>query len=111
MQKHLEEESASLENAEFIKSSLLKSANTISEGDANLLSGLATVKQQLQSLVKFGETYKSLGERANSLYIELKELAKDIDDTESKWCLYHNNLEEINTQLDKLNRFLKNTMQ
>lgn len=105
--KTLEEESASLENAEFIKSGLLKSANAIADGDVNLLSGLALVKQQLQSLVKFGDTYKSLGERANSLYIELKELANDLEDTESKVVFDQHKLEDINSKLDKLNRLFK----
>lgn len=105
--KNLEEESSALENAEFIKSNLLKSSNAISDGESNLLSHLAIIKQQLQQVVKYGDSYKSLSERANSLYIELKELSADLEDTESKVVFDQNKLEEINSKLDKLNRLLK----
>ena len=105
--KTLEEESSTLENAEFIKSNLIKSANAISDGESNLLSHLAVIKQQLQQVVKFGDSYKSLSERANSLYIELKELSADLEDTESKVVFDQTKLEDINSKLDKLNRLLK----
>lgn len=105
--KRLEEESASLENAEFIKSGLLKSATLISEEENNLLSSFASVKQQLNQLSKFGETYKTLAEKANSLYIELKELSNDLLDTESGVNFNPVKLQEINSKLDKLNRLLK----
>lgn len=105
--KALEEESSSLEHAEFIKSGLLKSAAIISEEETNLLSNLSLVKQQLQQLSKFGETYKTLSEKAQSLYVELKEFSNDIQDTESKVNFNPAKLEEINSKLDKLNRLLK----
>lgn len=105
--KTLEEESAMLENAEYIKTGLLKSAGIISEEETNLLSNLSFVKQQLLQLSKFGDTYKSLYEKANSLHIELKELSNDISDTESKVNFNSGKLEEINSKLDKINRLLK----
>lgn len=105
--KKLEEESSSLENAENIKSGLLKSSALISEEESNILSALALVKQQLNQLSKFGDTYKTLFEKANGLYLELKEFSNDILDTESKINYNPAKLEEINSKLDKLNRLLK----
>jgi DNA repair protein RecN (Recombination protein N) len=105
--KTLEEESSTLENAELIKSGLLRSAGIINEGETNLLSGLSQIKQQLQQLSKFSDTYKTFSERANSLYIEAKELASDLEDAESTIVFNTARLEEVNTQLDKLNRLLK----
>jgi DNA repair protein RecN (Recombination protein N) len=105
--KILEEESSTLENAELIKSGLLRSAAIINEGETNLLSGLSQIKQQLQQLVKFSEVYKTFSERVNSLYIEAKELASDLEDAESNIVFNTARLEEVNTQLDKLNRLLK----
>lgn len=105
--KKLEEESASLENAENIKSGLLKSAALISEEESNILSTLALVKQQLNQLSKFGDTYKTLFEKANGLYLELKEFSNDILDTESGINYNPAKLEEVNSKLDKLNRLLK----
>ncbi len=105
--KQLEEESATLENAEAIKSALLRSANLIHDGEVNMLSYLTQIKQQLAQLSKFGDSYKALSERANSLYIEAKDLANELEDSESKVVFEPKRLEEINTQLDRLNRLLK----
>lgn len=105
--KNMEEESAELENAEFIKSGLLKSAAIISEDESNLLSSLSLVKQQLLQLSKFGDTYKQLSDKANSLYIELKELSNDLLDTESGVNFNPEKLEQLNGKIDRLNRLLK----
>jgi DNA repair protein RecN (Recombination protein N) len=105
--KKLEEESATLENAEFIKSNLIRSAGTINEGEVNVLSYLTQIKKQLSELAKFGDTYKALADRANALLIEAKDLANELEDCENKVMFEPKRLEEINSQLDKLNRLLK----
>ncbi len=107
VQQQLEEESETLENAEFIKGNLSKSSLAINGGDENIVSALAMVKQQLQSVSKFGKQFNELFERVNSVSIELKELAKDIDVCEEDVVYDNIRLEEVNTQLDKLNRLLK----
>ncbi len=107
VQQQLEEESETLENAEFIKGNLSKSSLAINGGDENIVSTLALVKQQLQSVSKFGKQFNELFERVNSVSIELKELAKDIDACEEDVVYDNVRLEEVNTQLDKLNRLLK----
>ena len=107
VQQQLEEESETLENAEFIKGNLSKSSLAINGGDENIVSALALVKQQLQSVSKFGKQFNELFERVNSVSIELKELSKDIDASEEEVIYDNVRLEEVNTQLDKLNRLLK----
>lgn len=106
-QKQLEEESETLENAEFIKSNLSKSSIAINGGDENIVSTLAIIKQQLHSVSKFGKQFNDLYERINSVTIELKELAGDIDHCEEEVVYDNARLEEVNSQLDKLNRLLK----
>ena len=106
-QKQYEEESETLENAEFIKGNLVKSSLAISGGDENIISALALVKQQLQNVSKFGKQFNELYERINSVTIELKELSKDIDFCEEDVVYNNARLEEVNAQLDKLNRLLK----
>ncbi len=105
--KILEEESASLENAESIKAGLLNAANIINGGDVNILSALATVKSALQHISKFGKNYSDVYDRINSSYIELKELASDLEDIESNVHFDTARLEQINSAMDKLNRLLK----
>jgi DNA repair protein RecN (Recombination protein N) len=105
--KNLEEESAGLENAETIKSSLIAAADTINGGESNVLSSLSLIKQTLQSISKYGKNYGELFERLNSTYIELKELATDIEDAESDVIFDNIKLDEVNAKMDKLNRLLK----
>lgn len=103
----LEDESETLENAEFIKSALAKSSGALTAGDETIIAALAQVKQQVQSISKFGKQFADLFERINSAIIDLKELAGDIDRTEEDVVYDPARLEEVNTQLDKLNRLLK----
>lgn len=105
--KLLEDESATLENAESIKSNLLNAFNAINGGEKNILSTLAQVKQLLNTISKYGETYKQLHERLNSSYIELKELAADLENAESDVVFDAAKLDEVNSKLDKTNRLLK----
>jgi len=105
--KGLEEESETLENAEFIKGNLSKAALAISGGDENSVSVLAVIKQQLQSVSKFNTKFNEFFERINSVIIELKELASDIEQAEEEVVYDNSRLEEVNSKLDKLNRLLK----
>jgi DNA repair protein RecN (Recombination protein N) len=105
--KLLEDESETLENAEFIKGNLVKASVVINGGDENILSAIAQLKQGLQSISKFGSQFNELYERINSLSIELKELNADINSVEEDVVYDNVKLEIVNTQLDKLNKLLK----
>lgn len=105
--KTLEEESNTLENAETIKTNLLNVANAINGGDANILSNLSQLKQQLNTISKYGSNYAEFLSRLNSSYIELKELANDLEDAEGAVNYDTKKLETVNLKLDKLNRLLK----
>ena len=105
--KKLEEESAALENAETIKSNLLSASNIINGGESNVLSTLAQIKALLNSVSKFGKDYQQYFERLNSVYIELKELAVDLENSEAEIIFNGGKLEEINSKIDKTNRLLK----
>ena len=105
--KLLEDESETLENAEFIKGNLVKASVVINGGDENVLSAIAQLKQGLQSISKFGSQFNELYERINSLSIELKELNADINSVEEDVVYDNVKLEIVNAQLDKLNKLLK----
>jgi DNA repair protein RecN (Recombination protein N) len=105
--KALEKESFTLENAETIKGSLANAADLINGGDTNLLSGLSQVKQNLQSVSKYATQYAEFFERVNAAYIELKELAVELDAAQEKVNVDGQKLENINAKLDRLNRLLK----
>ncbi|MBK7816857.1 MAG: DNA repair protein RecN [Sphingobacteriaceae bacterium] len=105
--KKLEEESETMENAEFIKSALSKTAANLGGGESNLLSGIAQLKQQLQSITKFNTTYKELFDRINASHIELKDVYNELENEEGKLSFDPERLNDINEKLDKINRLLK----
>lgn len=105
--KLIEEESLALENAETIKSTLLNAANSLNGGETNILSLLGLVKQNLNSLSKYGNNYAVFFERLNSIYIDLKDLTSELDNAEADVQSDAAKLEEVNLKLDKLNRLLK----
>lgn len=105
--KALEEESTTLENAEAIKGSLVNAAHLLNGGDDNLLGNMSQVRQALQSVSKYAKNYEQFFERLQSAYIELKELAGELEDAGAELSFDPARLEVVNTQLDKLNRLLK----
>jgi DNA repair protein RecN (Recombination protein N) len=105
--KALEEESMSLENAETIKGSLLNAANLLNGGDDNLLGSLNQVRQAVQGISKYGKSYEQFYERIQSAYIELKELAGELEDAGAEVIFDPAKLEQVNTSLDRLNRLMK----
>src|SRR6218665_1820231 len=98
--KALEEESMSLENAETIKGSLLNAANLLNGGDENLLGSLSQVRLAVQAISRYGKTYEQFYERIQSAYIELKELAAELEDAGGAVNFDPARLEQVNAGLD-----------
>lgn len=105
--KRLEDESATLENAEFIKTHLANAAHLINVGESNVLTALTQVKQQMQSIAKYSTNYTALAERVNSVLIELKDIAAELETEEEQVELNPQALQLVNDKLDALNRLLK----
>lgn len=105
--KKLEDESETMENAEFIKSALSKTSGSLGGGENNLLSSVSQLKQQLQSITKFNNAYKELFERVNASHIELKDVYNELEGEEGKLVFDPEKLNNINDKLDKINRLLK----
>jgi len=103
----LEEQSLSLENAELIRHQLSSASVSLQNGEQTILSSLAQVRQHLQGLSKFGETYKVLAERAQSVYLELKDIGSEIEQAEMQVSVNPEKLNALNQKLDLLNRLLK----
>jgi DNA repair protein RecN (Recombination protein N) len=78
-QERLESELETLENAETIKTGLSKSSFALDGGEINLLSGLTEIKNTLSQLAKFNPQIAQLNERINSSYIELKDIAAELE--------------------------------
>ncbi len=105
--KKWEEESATLENAEFIKSQLAQAALVINAGDANVLTALTQVKQNLTAISKYNTEYESLLQRLQSVQIELKDIGLELEAQEENIQLNPEALQVVNEKIDTLNRLLK----
>jgi DNA repair protein RecN (Recombination protein N) len=103
----LEQEFDTFNNAEFIKQNLLKASVAIDGGEVNILSNLASLKNILSQLSRYGKNYEELTARVNSVYIELKDISAEVENANDSVTFDQNKLEEITAQLDLLNRLLK----
>lgn len=103
----LEQESATLENAENIQTQLLQAAASLQEGDSNLLVQLQRIKQSLQDVARFTDAYKELSERVNASYVELKDIAKELDAEGNAVNGDNERLQVVNDRLDKINHLLR----
>lgn len=103
----LETESKQLENAEFIKSNLTECYNQLNLNEFNVLQQLNSIKSILNSISKYNPIYTEFNARINSVYIELKELANELESAKEDVEYNPLKLTAINEQLDGLNRLLK----
>ena len=98
--KELESEAETLSHAEEIKAGLYKSVQLI-DGDAN--GALSLTKEAVQSLQGLAHIYQpaqAWTEQLNSCYIELKELARDIENAEDHVEFNPSRLDFINERLN-----------
>lgn len=78
-QEGLESELNKLENAEEIKTKLHEGLNISDRGDLNLMGMLHELKGSLNQISQFGSAYEALGERVESIRIELKDIIGEIE--------------------------------
>lgn len=81
-QDGLESELNKLENAEEIKTKLHESLSLSDRGDINLMGMLHELKGALSHISQFGKAYEALGERVESIQIELKDIIEEIETEE-----------------------------
>lgn len=103
-QEKMEEELETLNNAESIKQNLSKAYSSLNDGEVNLLSSLNEIKQIISGMAKFNGEIKSLNDRLSSSYLELKDIADEIENTESAIVYDPQRIEELSSSLDEIYR-------
>jgi DNA repair protein RecN (Recombination protein N) len=98
----LEQELFSLNNAEEIKRNLLGAYYLMNEGETSAIIQLREAGHQLSSLEKFNPDITELYQRLNSVIIELKDIAAEIELIEQRTHTNEARAEEINTRLSLL---------
>lgn len=105
--ERLEQQHDTLNNAEFIKQSLAAVSQNLDGGEENIVSRLSAVKNSLGQLSRYGKAYEELAARINSLYIELKDIAAEVEHANEDVVFDQQKLQELTNELDLLNRLLK----
>ena len=103
-QAEMEQELETLNNAEDIKLNLSKAANGLTGGEQNLLSALNEIKILLASMAKFKPEINELSTRVNSAYLELKDIANELDSLEGDIVYDPKQIENLTQLLDAVYR-------
>jgi DNA repair protein RecN (Recombination protein N) len=102
-QDSLESELEKLENVEKIKTHLSIAFNTLSNEDGQgVEDALQDILSELSKIVSFGEVYEALHQRLESIFIEVKDLAQELDSEGSDLEMDEEQTELIRTQLSTL---------
>ncbi len=101
----LENELEALENAEFIKSTLFQVKELLQEEQKGVLSKLKDAKGKLSSIEKYFPD-ENFTERLQISFIELQELARDLENQEEKVEYDTAKINILRTRYDQLNYLL-----
>lgn len=82
-QEALEEELKMLENGEEIKTKLHEVIGLLSGNEFSVTSGLGAAVSVLNQLEEYGHQFKELKERAESTWIELRDISREVEKQEA----------------------------
>ncbi len=105
-QEDLEQRASLLSHAEGIKSALYQASSSLSNDESGCLGALGNAIDSLCEIETVYPSVKELSERLNSAYIELKDIAQDINGRKDTIDYDPAELEQINERLDTLNTLL-----
>jgi len=103
-QTEIEQELETLNNSEEIKSNLSKAAQGLNGGEQNLLSSLNEIKLLLAAFAKFKPEINELSTRINSSYIELKDIANELESLEQDIIYDPKRIEVLTQKIDAIYR-------
>ena len=102
-QEQLEQEYETLSHSEDIKTALFQADSNLSGEEGSIIEKLKVAKEQLEDIKEVYPEVCELAERMDSSYIELKDIAQEVNGLIDNVDFDPNRLEEINTRLDTLN--------
>lgn len=95
------------QNAEQINERLAQLANLMSVADTSTVEQMRAALQQVNVLSKFGEDYANWQKRLESIWLETKDLANEIEREAQNFQSDPNELIQSQKRLDLLNRLLQ----
>lgn len=103
----LEEELNLLSHAEQIKSSIAKITNGLNEGEQPLLPAVKSLLTQLQSVIKYHNRLPELHSRFEASYVELKDIASELELLLDSVAVDDERLDQVNQRLALAQRLVK----
>lgn len=103
----LEEKLNLLRHSEEIQGNLLRSASILGDGEDNVLESISEVIKMVSQIVKYNPVLRQVVDRLNSNYIDLKDVASELEMIREKIELDPQEAEHISQRLDLINRLLK----
>jgi DNA repair protein RecN (Recombination protein N) len=101
-QKNMESELETLSHAEEIKSALFKAYGCLSEEESSILTQLKEARNSMAQIQNVFPSAKSFYERFESAYIELQDLAQEIDKRNEEIEFDSSRIEFLNQKLDAI---------
>lgn len=102
MQEHWEATLQTLTHAEEIREKIITSLQLLNEEPGGILAMLSQLRQLFQKLAAFGNSFYTLHQRINSIYIELDDVVAEIEQLQGTAEANPLLLEEITQQLQHL---------
>ena len=106
-EKSLEDELNMLSHAEQIKTSLLRVSNGMHEGEQPVLTTVKSLVTQLQSVSKYHHQLPELVNRFESAYLELKDIAAELDAVLDGVAVDDERLDQLNQRIALAQRLVK----
>ena len=103
-QINLEQELEILNNSEDIKINLSKAFIGLDGGEQNIISSINEIKIILNNYARFKPEIEQVSKRINSVYIEVKDLSKEIEALEQDIIYDASKIEELTERLDTIYR-------
>lgn len=106
--EELEQEVKLLSNAESVQQFLARTTTSLSTGEEPLVSRLKSLLNEWSSFSSFHADFPALAERLRTAYVEIQELARDIERVADTVQLDPQRLEEVNNRLSLGYKLYKN---
>ena len=101
-QEELEQRSETMAHAEDIKGALYETANAFTGDDHSVISALKRAAQAMRSIERVLPDAAELAERIDSSYIELKDVADEVNGQLERIDFDPAELDSVNNRLDKI---------
>ena len=99
IQEELEEQFEQLNNVEIIIEQLSKGHQLLNDEQIGVVALLSELKQMTSKLNSFGSHYQTINERVQSVFIEIDDIAAELESTQEGVEANPQLLEQVNTKL------------